>query len=157
MGGCKGENGRTRVVVVGSESPGRCLAAGAVLTDCIGEHGWSERLSVGVAGFGSGAGRPSKTDLGALSAAGVECPAEACPALGQDPEILEEADVLVACERVDAERLIEMDESMGKQVMTLSELLGDYALPAAALDELLARLREAMPLLVRRLVATGPA
>lgn len=65
------------------------------------------------------------------------------------------ADTLVGWSIPDADYLLELDESIGKPVLCLQELLGvegscDGELP---LEELVENMRESMPELLRRIIA----
>ena len=51
----------TAVAVIGTHSPARSLAMARVLDDCVQRHGWSGRVTVAAAGFGSGAGLGKET------------------------------------------------------------------------------------------------
>ena len=146
-----------RVVVIGSQSPGRTPILAGLLLDSISRHGWGERLHVIGAGLGAGAGPP---DLQALEAAGIAVTEEllrGCPDVEEEADALEEGDVLVVPTGEDADFLISWPEVDGKQVFALSDFLGEdgWAIvdPGAPIVEYVSQVREGVPLLLRALVA----
>ncbi|MBC8292902.1 MAG: hypothetical protein H8E45_07015 [Proteobacteria bacterium] len=148
-------DGSRQVAVVGSDSVALLLATASILSECAARHGWSERLRVSVVGRGSAAGRAGAADLALLARAGVKPGSDSCPEIVAEQGVISAADTLVGWSSPDANYLLELDESIGKPVLCLQELLGvegscDGELP---LEELVENMRESMPELLRRIIA----
>jgi protein-tyrosine-phosphatase len=148
---------RVRVAVIGSQSPDRSAILAGLLLDSIARHGWGERVEVLSAGLGPGAG---PLDARALAAAGIDVTSglgDGCPDIEAEPDSLEESDVVVVVTGEDADLLISWPEADGKQVFALSDFLGEdgWAIvdPRSPIAEYVAQVREAVPLLLRALVA----
>jgi len=148
-------DGLRQVAVVGSDSVALLLATASILGECAARHGWSERLRVSAVGRGSAAGRARAADLALLARAGVKPGSDSCPEIVAKQGIISAADTLVGWSSPDADYLLELDESVGKPVLCLQELLGaegscDGELP---LEELVENMRELMPVLLRQIIA----
>ena len=147
--------GPRQVAVVGSDSVALLLATASILGECAARHGWADRLRVAVVGRGSAAGRVGAADLALLARAGVKPDSDSCPEILAQQGVISVADTLVGWSIPDADYLLELDESIGKPVLCLQELLGvegscDGELP---LEELVENMRESMPELLRRIIA----
>jgi len=145
------------VAVIGSQSPDRSAILTGLLLDSIARHGWGERLEVVGAGVGPGAGRWSER---VLSEVGVAMASElrgGWPDIDEEPDTLEESDVVVVPTGEDADLLISWPEADGKQIFALSDFLGEDAWaivdPRAPLGEYVSQVKEGVPLLLRALVA----
>jgi protein-tyrosine-phosphatase len=99
-------------------------------------------------------------DARALEAAGIDVTSglgDGCPDIEAEPDALEESDVVVVVTGEDADLLISWPEADGKQVFALSDFLGEdgWAIvdPRSPIGEYVAQVREAVPLLLRALVA----
>ncbi|RMD83214.1 MAG: hypothetical protein D6815_07125 [Candidatus Dadabacteria bacterium] len=146
--------------MIGTQSPGRTLAMGLLVADCIARHGWSERLKVECAGFGDGAGVPSPAELGLMAEAGLDTSLPECPDVEARLDMLEQANYLVVGCADDAVMFLEWPEAEGKQVLALSDFLGDegWALgdPDADFGVFFTEAEAAAPLLLRALIAHRP-
>jgi hypothetical protein len=143
--------------VLGSQCPNRTASFSAILADSIARHGWGERLEIVCVGFGAGAG---EIDRSQLEAAGVSIwprPQAACPDLEAEIDRVEESDVLVVTTGEDAEMCLAWPEADGKQIFALSDFVGDEGRAvgdaSAPLHDYVGEIREAVPLLLRALIA----
>jgi protein-tyrosine-phosphatase len=145
------------IAVVGAHHPARNLALAHLLSQCIAEHGWGERLMVNSGGVADGVGRAGMAELAALSRAGFDLGHSSCPDLASDPTLLEEADLLVVGSDAEAQIVIQWPESEGKEVFALTDFLEDESSamddPGADLVQFISQAAEAVPLLLRALVA----
>jgi protein-tyrosine-phosphatase len=148
---------RLRVAVIGSQSPDRSAILAGLLLDSIARHGWSERVEVVGAGVGAGAGRLDTATLAAAGIAMTEELGRGCPDVEEEPDTLEESDVVVVPTGEDADFLISWPEADGKQIFALSDFLGEdggaIVDPRAPIGEYVSQVREGVPLLLRALVA----
>jgi protein-tyrosine-phosphatase len=145
------------IAVVGAHHPVRNLALAHLLSQCIAEHGWSERLVVAAAGVADGAGRAGMADLAALARSGLELGRASCPDLASDPTVVEEADLLVVGSDAEADIVIQWPESEGKEVFALTDFIEEEPSamddPTADLAQFVSQAAEAVPLLLRALIA----
>ncbi len=148
------------VTVIGTQSPGRTLAMGLLLQDCIARHGWQQRLSVLRAGFGDGAGTPREEEVEMIVGAGLDAAGVACPDVEAQLDMLETAEYLVVGCADDAVMLLEWPEADGKHVFALSDFLGEegWALtePEADFGRFFEEAEDAAPRLLRALIAHRP-
>ena len=131
-----------RVAIVATQAAGRSDSLGALLRDSIDSHGWGERVSV------------SAIDLAGWAKAADD---DASAALG---DCLKGADLIVVDRGEAADLILETDAAEGKQVMALSDFFEDGSAERRALSEaggdeksFLDAAREAMPLLLRKIIA----
>lgn len=148
---------RRSIAVIGTQSPARSLAMAKILDDCIARHGWSERLSVRVSGFGPGAGLMAPAESEHLAAAGWGPSDRACPALESSPELVEAADYLVVGSDEEANLFIQWPGAEGKPVLAFCDFADPEASvlndPRADLASFCHELVEAVPSLLRSIVA----
>jgi protein-tyrosine-phosphatase len=154
------EVGGTRpraVAVVTTQSPVRGLIIEKLLGDSIATHGWGERLTVTAAGVEDGAGDLDETNAANLLRTGFELEMEQCPAVADDPELIEEADVFVCASSEEADVVMQWPQATGKKIYALTDFLGESGWACedagAELAMFIDQVSEAVPLLLRALVA----
>lgn len=147
------------IAVLGTCDPSRNLAISVLLRECIERHGWGQRLGVTAAGYADGAGRARSDALRALAESGVRPSSDCCPDIEIDTAPISSADCLVVGTDEEADLFLTWPEASGKPVFTLSDFLGteSWAVddPAAELGSFLAQVNEAVPLLLRSIIAGG--
>lgn len=145
------------VAIVTSQSPVRGLIIEKLLSESIAAHGWGERLSVTAAGVEAGAGDVGELQAANLSLGGFELDMEQCPAVEEDPELLEEADILVCASADEADTVMQWPEATGKKILALTDFLGEsgwaFDDASAEIESFIDQAQEAVPLLLRVLVA----
>ncbi len=145
------------VAVIGTQSPGRTLAMGLLVGDSVQRHGWGERLRVECAGFGDGAGLPREEEVALIADAGLRADDLETPDVEANLGMLAAASYLVVGCADDAVMFLDWPEAEGKQVLAMSDFLGDdgWALadPDSDFGVFFSEAEEAAPLLLRALVA----
>jgi hypothetical protein len=145
------------IAVVGTRTASRTVAMATLLHDCIARHGWAERLTVFVAGWGAGAGDADDTDIGMLARDGFEPIALQCTDVAADQAVLEDADCFVVASEEDACMFLEWPQAEGKHILALTDYLDDQAWAIRAVDsgfrDFMDEVTDAVPSVVRELVA----
>jgi protein-tyrosine-phosphatase len=153
----RGEIPRKHVAVVGAFSPDRVLVLASMLAEEVARHGWSERLEVTPAGVGAGAGDADDAVVARLAAAGIELGETSCPDVELDASLLDDADCFLVASGGEADELLQWREAEGKEVMAVADCLDENAEaiedPFADLEAFVAEVREALPDVLRMLVA----
>ena len=149
----------TAVAVIGTHSPARSLAMARVLDDCVQRHGWSGRVTVAAAGFGSGAGLADPDDVELITSLGFDIGHLACPSLDDAALVVDEAACLVVGSEAEADLLLEWPIADGKQVLAYADFLDGsnaaFSSPDTELELLVDNLERAVPELLRSLVAVS--
>jgi len=145
------------IAVVGTRTASRSVAIATLLQDCIARHGWTERLSVSVAGWGAGAGDADATDIGMLAHDGYEPIALWCSDVVADHAVLADADCFVVASEEDAYVFLEWPEAEGKHILALTDYLDEAAWAIRAADsgfrDFMDEVTDAVPSVLRELVA----
>lgn len=147
----------TAIAVIGTQSPGKSLAMAGVLDDCVQRHGWSGRVSVTAAGFGSGAGLADPEDIDVINALGFDVIHPSCPSLDDATAVVDEAACLVVSSEAEADLLLQWPIADGKRVLAFADFFKGaeslFGSPQTELAQFVENLEQAVQELLRSLVA----